>query len=910
MRRWFTSVAGMIAVMAVLWGNGRISKAESPKLFLGLYNTAADEGAFGSYQPGVGTDLEILKEQFPQYSCIKLSLDGKILGLNGTQLDEINPVTGATALWRDLKLYCGMQLDLTSFTVADFGIFAHEYATYYSEPKHILHGFLYGSNGIEYYSADIYEKVGEDENGEDEYDLCKRLYGIEWVDDNLYGISDTDILQFDLSPFFYGAVIVEPKYSTSRLWNLCYGADGLLYGSDPVNGIYSINPGTGETVFIHNFVSGNSHETWCVAPNLFTLAGIHPNRCSNYGYSYPFTCQGTGFLEGTTIKLSKQGQQDIIGRNVTVCANNNMLSCYFDCLNIALGYWDVVVMSADGRIKTLPNGFEIYLDTPYNLRVHQSGADRNCSVSWNSVKEADEYYVECSEDEQFGTVLSQSGWITDTSYTFTDLELNHTYYFRVKARTLPRQCLWTQTSQEEFILDQLIGTDCQSSSGNVVLAGIAGVGYIESGSVVSPTIAFYSGGAWETLEFTKSDGEETSLTVDIYDAESGTLLKENVLSGSDISDLTINKIVLKANMATTNSNSTPSLSDWSIGYHEQFESPFSQVYSSGSLSIMVSLRVHVETIGWPEVIENLPVTINFINPSWFPMPGPPIYLDYYGNYDFGSMMSGIYEVHVCAPGYHEWVRTMNLMEPSTLQVVLYHAHNGDVNADGKVDSLDEEVINANMGLEGAYWDMGDINWDYIVNEDDLKMWTSNNGYASYTLTATVELEDFSNNLNRLSQYPLSIELRDPDTHQVIKVDNLLVLTENPGTIVIPKVEPGTYEMCVKTSHFIPAIKTTIFVNDTTVITEPFLLANGEVNGDGQVNSLDIDALAVAIRRNYTELLLYDLNGDGVINMTDKDHLIHTILNTEYGDVNLDHCVDVGDLGILAANYGSSNKTWA
>jgi hypothetical protein len=48
--------------------------------------------------------------------------------------------------------------------------------------------------------------------------------------------------------------------------------------------------------------------------------------------------------------------------------------------------------------------------------------------------------------------------------------------------------------------------------------------------------------------------------------------------------------------------------------------------------------------------------------------------------------------------------------------------------------------------------------------------------------------------------------------------------------------------------------------------------------------------------------MVNLNGYGV-----GVYMIHSSMN---GDANSDGCVDVGDLGILAANYGGSNKTWS
>lgn len=65
----------------------------------------------------------------------------------------------------------------------------------------------------------------------------------------------------------------------------------------------------------------------------------------------------------------------------------------------------------------------------------------------------------------------------------------------------------------------------------------------------------------------------------------------------------------------------------------------------------------------------------------------------------------------------------------------------------------------------------------------------------------------------------------------------------------------------------------------------------DFNGDGKVNVLDVDSLTSAIISGSTNLL-YDLNGDGAVNRTpgtfhDMDEMVLVILNTYYGDANLD-----------------------
>jgi T5SS/PEP-CTERM-associated repeat protein len=86
---------------------------------------------------------------------------------------------------------------------------------------------------------------------------------------------------------------------------------------------------------------------------------------------------------------------------------------------------------------------------------------------------------------------------------------------------------------------------------------------------------------------------------------------------------------------------------------------------------------------------------------------------------------------------------------------------------------------------------------------------------------------------------------------------------------------------------------------------------GDFSGDGLVNAVDIDLLASAAH-NDADDFLYDLNGDGTVNFavgqpnaenpSDSDALIYEILQTRYGDADLNRQVFLTDLTWLATNY--------
>lgn len=77
------------------------------------------------------------------------------------------------------------------------------------------------------------------------------------------------------------------------------------------------------------------------------------------------------------------------------------------------------------------------------------------------------FYAECATDPDFSNVIAYSGWMCDRSCTFTDLDSNQEYLYRVKARPIQK---WMQTNQEDYTLDTLTDTNA-TSDGDVVLAG-------------------------------------------------------------------------------------------------------------------------------------------------------------------------------------------------------------------------------------------------------------------------------------------------------------------------------------------------------------------------------------------------------------------------------------------------------
>lgn len=88
-----------------------------------------------------------------------------------------------------------------------------------------------------------------------------------------------------------------------------------------------------------------------------------------------------------------------------------------------------------------------------------------------------------------------------------------------------------------------------------------------------------------------------------------------------------------------------------------------------------------------------------------------------------------------------------------------------------------------------------------------------------------------------------------------------------------------------------------------------ILPQADFNFDTQINQIDIDLLQQAIMQASDDPH-FDLNETDVIDKEDTNYLINTILNTNYGDADLDQIVNLVDLAILAEHFGQSNTSWA
>lgn len=83
---------------------------------------------------------------------------------------------------------------------------------------------------------------------------------------------------------------------------------------------------------------------------------------------------------------------------------------------------------------------------------------------------------------------------------------------------------------------------------------------------------------------------------------------------------------------------------------------------------------------------------------------------------------------------------------------------------------------------------------------------------------------------------------------------------------------------------------------------------GDVDGNRVLDDRDIDSLYSMIRQG-TFKAAADLNGDGKLSVQDVDRLVVDVLESLYGDLDMDGLVAVGDLVELASHFGMETTSW-
>jgi dipeptidyl aminopeptidase/acylaminoacyl peptidase len=165
---------------------------------------------------------------------------------------------------------------------------------------------------------------------------------------------------------------------------------------------------------------------------------------------------------------------------------------------------------------------------------------------------------------------------------------------------------------------------------------------------------------------------------------------------------------------------------------------------------------------------------------------------------------------------------------------------------------------------------------FACGRDDATVMVARNPFAqrTYSISGQVTLEDFSGDVTRV---PVAVELRRNGN----AVRQHALWLDASGCYTLRGVQPGTYDLAIKASHWLRAVVPGVTVTDSDVDGMDVWLLNGDIDGDNEVTLFDFGALVAAFG---------SMPGDGNWNPD--------------ADLDGDDEVTLFDFGILVRNFGA------
>jgi hypothetical protein len=216
----------------------------------------------------------------------------------------------------------------------------------------------------------------------------------------------------------------------------CYSTGGVS-GDNRVGGLLGQNDATISNCYATNSVSGDKYVGGLVGMNSY----------STWGYGDISNCYSTGSITGTRDvgglvghnneqygvvtasfwDIDTSGQSTSDGGTGKITAEMQMMSTFTDA------GWDFTtpVWTIDEGADYPRLWWEI---SPLLHAEPEVTLGTSNTISWEPVPGAVEYYAECAADANFTSIAYSTGWITETSYEFTGLQLGRLYWYSVKAR--------------------------------------------------------------------------------------------------------------------------------------------------------------------------------------------------------------------------------------------------------------------------------------------------------------------------------------------------------------------------------------------------------------------------------------------------------------------------------------------
>jgi len=146
---------------------------------------------------------------------------------------------------------------------------------------------------------------------------------------------------------------------------------------------------TGKKAGAWTVVVANPDGRTSVEPVVFTITNPPPNPQDIVPDSWPNNgpvgitgLTGSGFLPNATVKLTREGENDIPGTGVDINVTSQTIMCFFNLNGARVGYWNVVVRNDDGQSGTLENAFFVrYPAAPAVLAIEPASGPNDGPIT-------------------------------------------------------------------------------------------------------------------------------------------------------------------------------------------------------------------------------------------------------------------------------------------------------------------------------------------------------------------------------------------------------------------------------------------------------------------------------------------------------------------------------------------------
>jgi len=265
-------------------------------------------------------------------------------------------------------------------------------------------------------------------------------------------------------------------YNSRAIITNCYST-GSVSGTTDIGGLVGRNDATISNCYSTDSVSGNKYVGGLVGYNHHTITDCYSTGEVSgitevgglIGYNYlgsVSNCYSSGDVSGTT------NVGGLVGRN------------YGEVIG---SFWDIETSGQTGsdggtgkntdEMQTMSTFANSGWDFTTPIWAIDEGVDyprlwwefvpvlgaepevtlgTSNIISWDPIAGVNDFYAECAEDANFTSIVYNSGWITETSFEFTGLEVGRQYWYSVKARNeLGEECQWSnvETSLQGTLVD-------------------------------------------------------------------------------------------------------------------------------------------------------------------------------------------------------------------------------------------------------------------------------------------------------------------------------------------------------------------------------------------------------------------------------------------------------------------------